>query len=135
MKIHVQTKSQLQQKKDKETGETRFYRKCWFAISFSYNRAIIDSLKAAKAWWSPTDKTWCLPFTKNARQWIIDHSCSCTPDAKIIVQGLGDKDRIIKRAIEKHYPNGVPRRVPESEISGKMWLVDLNQRLLEKESQ
>ena len=134
MTIKVQTKSQLLTKKDKYTEEIKYYRKCWFSITFAYNQQTINSLKAAKAWWSPSDKSWCLPFTKTAREWIIDHHCTVTPEAKIVAQGLGDKDKIIKRAFEKHYPNGLPRRVSQSEIDGKMWLVDLNQRLLEKES-
>ena len=129
------TKSQLVSRKDKATGEIRYSRKCWFAIKFQYNQQLINSLKQAKAWWSPSDKTWCLPFTKNARQWIIDHSCSVSPEAKIVVQGLGEKDKIIERALKKHYPNGLPRLIPQSEIDGKMWLVDYNQHLLEKESQ
>lgn len=132
--IRVTTKSELRTKKDKHTEEITHYRKCWFAVSFNYNRALIDSLKAERAWWSASDKTWCLPFTKKARQWIIDHSCTVSPEAKIVVQGLGDKDKIIKRAIDKHYPNGTPRRVSQNEIDAKMWVADLNQRLLEKES-
>ncbi|AWN03892.1 hypothetical protein PBI_PEREGRIN_52 [Rhodococcus phage Peregrin] len=135
MTIRVVTKSALTPFKDKATLETFYYRKCWFAISFDYNTSLIQSLKKSRAWWSPNDRTWCLPFSAGARKWILEHRCVCSSDAQIIIEGLSEKEKVIKRAIDKHYPNGPTRRVSSSEIDGKMWLVELNQKLLEKELQ
>lgn len=133
--IRIVTRSKLEQRKDKATGETRYSRKCWFALSFDYNTSTIASLKKQRAWWSPQDKTWCMPFTAGSKAWIENRRCNISYEAQVILDGLCDKDERIKQAIKKHYPLGPPRLISKKDIDGKMWLVDLNQRLLEKELQ